>query len=157
MMLLSRRLSRLVGRHSHRLVPTQRLLWRPLLSSSSSFSSKSVHSVIPEVDKSYVRSVVDGRSDVVVIDVRRDSELEHGTIPSSRHVPLDEIDEALAMDAEAFKSKYGFEKPSEEDDIVFYCLGGVRSEAATALALSKGFVNAKNYRGSFIDWFGRSY
>jgi len=43
---------------------------------------------------------------------------------------VDEIEEALKLDESAFRSKYGFVKPSKNDRIVTYCKLGIRSMTA---------------------------
>lgn len=44
------------------------------------------------------------------------------------------------MPDDAFEQKYGIRKPSADDEnIVFHCLGGVRSRKAVNLAHSLGY------------------
>lgn len=50
-----------------------------------------------------------------------------------------EIKLACDMDKESFKSRYGFEKPDCEDDLVVCCKSGVRSKTACDLLQAKGF------------------
>ena len=52
---------------------------------------------------------------------------------------MDELESALTMSEEKYLVKFGFEKPSEDNDVVFYCHAGVRSLHATLLARKLGF------------------
>ncbi|XP_066214922.1 thiosulfate sulfurtransferase/rhodanese-like domain-containing protein 3 isoform X2 [Saccopteryx leptura] len=77
---------------------------------------------------------------IMLIDVRETWEiLEHGKIPGSVNIPLDEVVEALQMNPENFKEKYNEVKPSKSDKLVFSCLAGVRSKKALDTAISLGF------------------
>ena len=93
------------------------------------------------------------KKDYVLIDVRESDELVHGMIPTAVNVPLDEVEDALSeLDQQAFKEKFGFEKPDKDDNIIFHCRTGGRSAQSTNTALSLGFVNAKNFAGSIWAW-----
>ena len=62
-----------------------------------------------------------------IIDVRSKEETESGVIPSARHIPLDELEQALEMDPVEFEQEYGFDKPKKQDVVIFYCYSGARS------------------------------
>ena len=90
---------------------------------------------------------------MVLIDVREPSETQHGIIPTAKLIPLAEVEAALTRTPpEAFKKRYGFDKPEEGDEIVFYCRSGVRSDMACSLAERYGYLNVVNYKGSYLDW-----
>ena len=55
-----------------------------------------------------------------------------------------------------FRGAFGFAKPLPTNLLVFTCRSGARAEKATVLARARGF-NARNFRGSFVAWFGRGY
>ena len=40
----------------------------------------------------------------------------------------------------------------ERSPIVFYCMAGIRSMKAAAIAQKLGFLNVKNYGGGWNDW-----
>jgi rhodanese-related sulfurtransferase len=51
--------------------------------------------------------------------------------------------DALGLSNDAFKDRYGFEKPDKQDHIVYYCRSGVRAENAammTTMSLFFRFV-----------------
>ena len=59
---------------------------------------------------------------------------------------------AFALSDAAFEAKYGFKKPTKENELVFYCRAGVRSTTASHAAQSSGYSNIKNYKGSWLEW-----
>ncbi|XP_020032954.2 thiosulfate sulfurtransferase/rhodanese-like domain-containing protein 3 [Castor canadensis] len=90
---------------------------------------------------------------IMLIDVRETWEtLEHGKIPGSINIPLDEVGEALQMNPRDFKEKYHEVKPSKADNLVFSCLAGVRSKKAMDTAISLGFKSAQHYAGGWKEW-----
>ncbi|KAL1916522.1 uncharacterized protein VTP21DRAFT_5713 [Calcarisporiella thermophila] len=94
--------------------------------------------------------------DYVLIDVRSPAEIVGGMIPTARHLPIDELDQGLQMTNTNFYKNFGFEKPSEDSNLIFYCKAGVRSKMATEIAKAKGFKNARNYPGSYAEWANKS-
>ncbi|KAL1775679.1 thiosulfate sulfurtransferase/rhodanese-like domain-containing protein 3 [Sigmodon hispidus] len=90
---------------------------------------------------------------IMLIDVRESWEiLEHGKIPGSVNIPLDEVGEALQMNPRDFKEKYQEVKPSKSDSLVFSCFSGVRSKKAMDTAISLGFNSAQHYAGGWKEW-----
>ncbi|XP_068156922.1 rhodanese domain-containing protein CG4456 [Drosophila tropicalis] len=92
----------------------------------------------------------------LLIDVREPDELkETGQIPSSVNIPLGIVSQELSTSNEAFKSKYGRDKPQPNTEIIFHCKIGKRSLKAAETAAALGFKNVKNYEGSWTDWAER--
>lgn len=90
---------------------------------------------------------------IMLIDVRDTWEiLEHGKIPGSINIPLDEVGEALQMNSRDFKEKYHEVKPSKSDSLVFSCFAGVRSKKAMDTAISLGFNSVQHYAGGWKEW-----
>jgi rhodanese-related sulfurtransferase len=56
------------------------------------------------------------------------------------------------MPAHEFEDKFGVEKPTADQELVFYCKAGVRSSAAAGLAKQVGYENVGEYRGSWLEW-----
>ena len=56
-----------------------------------------------------------------------------------------ELEAALEMSPDKFKSLYGSEQPESEDDIVFGCYSGIRSLTALILARQLGFEKLVDY------------
>jgi len=103
------------------------------------------------ITREELKKMIDTKADFRLIDVRSPPELKHGMIPTAKHIPLGELNEALALPPEEFESRYHFPKMREKDVVVFYCKSGGRSRNATLLAVEKGF-NARNYAGSIWEW-----
>jgi len=105
------------------------------------------------------------RGALTLIDVREPSEISAGTIPSSYMIPLGEIESAFSpltttdrsdLQFRQFNQRYSFERPEEDDPIVFYCRSGRRSAQACSLAERLGFTNVRNYEGGWLDWSANS-
>lgn len=75
----------------------------------------------------------------------------------SRRAAVNEVEHALKMSPTLFQKTYGFEKPARSDEIVLYCRSGVRAEKAGQLFASAEYANVRNFKGSFVEWFGFSY
>ncbi|KAJ8727394.1 hypothetical protein PYW07_001513 [Mythimna separata] len=90
----------------------------------------------------------------VIIDVREPDEVAStGKIPSSINIPLDTIEGTLeSMSQEDFRCRFQREKPSTNDELVFYCKSGRRASLAMEKALKLGYKNSKNYLGSWSEW-----
>lgn len=56
------------------------------------------------------------------------------------------------MLVDEFENRFGFAKPGEDKELVFYCRSGVRSSGAAQLALQNGYGKVGEYRGSWLDW-----
>uniref|UniRef100_A0A8C8STD3 Rhodanese domain-containing protein n=1 Tax=Pelusios castaneus TaxID=367368 RepID=A0A8C8STD3_9SAUR len=88
-----------------------------------------------------------------VIDVRLPEEVANGHIASSVNIPVAEIEEALKMDPETFKIKYGVDKPKKDDEnLIFHCQMGRRGAQATEIAMILGYTKARNYAGGYKEW-----
>lgn len=93
--------------------------------------------------------------DVYLVDVRRPEEVSQGTIEADKwvHVPWQEVGEAALLSSDEFKDKYGCEKPKKSDNVVFYCLGGVRSTLALkALEKAECGIDATHFPGGWDEW-----
>ncbi|KAI9102417.1 endoplasmic reticulum protein [Phlyctochytrium arcticum] len=110
------------------------------------------------VDISEIKKLVEGKSNepYILIDVREPDEVKQGAIPTAKHIPLAEVPLALHLKSEEFKGKYGFEQPKRDDNVIFYCRSGKRSEAAFKFARQQGYENARNYRGSWLEWSAKN-
>lgn len=103
-----------------------------------------------KVTRDELKGLIDEEGEYILIDVREKVELEHGMIPTAKHVALSEFSEALDLSPEDFEKKYGFAM-SKSDRVILYCRSGNRSGQAAEYAESKGF-NAANYEGSVLEW-----
>lgn len=90
--------------------------------------------------------------DILLIDVREESEVIEGSIPSSVNIPISKFEKAIDLHPDDFFKTFGFSKPKTNQRIILYCRAGSRSAKALEIAKLKGFKNLRNYRGSWLDW-----
>jgi rhodanese-related sulfurtransferase len=98
---------------------------------------------------SAINTIKSGNSKIKILDVREYEEVIEGRIDTALHVPCMIIDEQtylvgevvniISMDDQAFKNRYGFEKPSNNDEIICYCKSGKRSDMAADILSNYGF------------------
>lgn len=112
--------------------------------------------------------------DRYLIDVREPDEVLQGSIPSAVNLPLSVLANSLHLSQQAFKSRFGWDKPRSEQEIVFYCRSGKRAATACDIAKRNGYktyvqsrvythmclanvlhVRLYNYKGSWLDWTSR--
>ena len=62
-----------------------------------------------------------------------------GMIPGAVNIPLSVLSNSLHLPPSAFSQKYGFEKPTNEHELVFYCRSGMRSTTAADVAKRNGY------------------
>ena len=72
----------------------------------------------------------------LLIDVRQPEEIFNtGKVSESINIPLGLLKETLQMAPEMFKEKYGREKPTQDDKLIFMCRSGFRSGTALKMAM----------------------
>ncbi|KAL3428386.1 rhodanese-like domain-containing protein [Phlyctema vagabunda] len=92
-------------------------------------------------------------ADRILIDVREPGELQStGQIPSAINIPISSQPDSFFISADEFEDRYGFQRPAQDTEVVFYCKAGVRSRAAAELAGQAGWTNVAEYPGSWLDW-----
>jgi rhodanese-related sulfurtransferase len=77
--------------------------------------------------------------DTFLIDVREPDEVIQGMIPSAVNLPLSVLANSLHLHHVAFKEKHGFEKPTKDQELIFYCRSGKRSTSASDIAKRNGY------------------
>ncbi len=97
-----------------------------------------------------LKKIIEEKQNYLLIDVREEDELKYGVIPTSKHLPLSEFQEALEMDKKEFKKRYGFNL-DKNHRIILYCRSGSRSGQAAEYLKSLGY-KAENYPGSILEW-----
>ena len=106
----------------------------------------------PIINRDDLKRLIDNKEDYVLIDVREKEELRYGMIPTAKNLPMSKFMGAFDLNEERFREDFEFERPKKEDNVIFYCRTGERSQAATQIAVEKGFKKARNYSGSIYDW-----
>jgi sulfur-carrier protein adenylyltransferase/sulfurtransferase len=92
-----------------------------------------------------LKSRVDRRDPVWILDVREKNEFDICRIPGSTLIPLGELPKRLA------EIPQGAAAP----EIVVHCKMGGRSAKAVALLRDRGFTNVKNLKGGILAWIDR--
>lgn len=90
--------------------------------------------------------------------MRERSEIaETGRIPGSENVPIQTAPDFAFVDAAEFETRFGFPRPTAEQEVVFYCKAGVRSRAAARLAREGRFGGPRvgEFPGSWGEWVAR--
>lgn len=130
----------------------------PIASFSNNYRAYSVLSSSPQAklyDYKLIKEIATNPEqfpESVLIDVREPVEFNDGHIPGAINIPFKSSPGALDLSPEEFSENFGFDKPAQDKELVFYCLGGVRSSAAEELANTFGFKKRGNYIGSYEDW-----
>ncbi len=99
--------------------------------------SSPVCGTIPELTPDQVKE----RTDALLIDVRELDEWEAGHIEGARHVALSDLKQG----------KIPNDLPQDQD-IILYCLKGIRSMHAAQILRAQGYLNLWNMSGGYEIW-----
>lgn len=102
-------------------------------------SAESSHDVPTTSD---VQAMIQEETDLIILDVRTESEYDSGHIPNSVLLPYDQISEQ----AESFL-------PDKDSKIVVYCHSGRRSAIAAEELSDLGYTNIIDF-GGISNWTG---
>lgn len=94
-------------------------------------------------------------SKVVLVDVREPSELKDYTLPHAINIPYKTNPDALQLNDSQFQSNMGFNKPSKDKELVFFCAKGIRASMARDIANKNGYSNTAVYPGSMTEWLSK--
>lgn len=87
------------------------------------------------------------------LDTREPGELQDtGRIPGAINIPVTTSPDGFFLPDEEFEDRFGFARPSQDTEVIFYCKAGVRSRAAASLAKEAGWTRVGEYPGSWKDW-----
>jgi molybdopterin/thiamine biosynthesis adenylyltransferase/rhodanese-related sulfurtransferase/molybdopterin converting factor small subunit len=100
--------------------------------------------VVPEISVEGLKSAIEGRDPLWILDVREPREFEICRIPGSTLIPLGELPKRLA------EVPQGAGAP----EIVVHCKMGGRSAKAVALLREHG-IPARNLTGGILSWIDR--
>ncbi len=105
------------------------------------FNTQRSNGQFPGVQDIDPQELMEKKSQVVVVDVRRPDEFtgELGHVPGALLMVLDTLPERL-------------EELPKDKTVVFVCLAGGRSARATAFALEAGYTNVFNMKGGMTLW-----
>lgn len=92
-----------------------------------------------------------GLDTLVIIDIRDESELSEGQVPSAVHISRGML-EAKIMSTEQLKSQVESGARAEEVEILLYCQSGARSAMSAKSLADMGMKNVKSLRGGYKGW-----
>lgn len=92
------------------------------------------------ISSSDAYEIMNTRSDIVIIDVRSESEFESGHINNAINVPLDTISNDIINVVD-----------DKDKTILVYCKSGNRSKTASEKLVSLGYTNVNNF-GGIDNW-----
>jgi molybdopterin/thiamine biosynthesis adenylyltransferase/rhodanese-related sulfurtransferase len=101
--------------------------------------SKAVSGAIPTVSVSDLKSKIDQKIPVVILDVREQFESDIARIEGAKLIPLDELPDRLG-------------ELNRDAEIVAHCHSGVRSATAVEFLQRNGFTRAFNLEGGIDAW-----
>ncbi|XP_048868083.1 thiosulfate:glutathione sulfurtransferase [Brienomyrus brachyistius] len=106
----------------------------------------------PVVSYEQLKTMLSSHS-IQLFDVRNPDEFQAGWIPDATNIPLGELEEALQLTPDLFRSRFHVVAPKKTDsNIVFYCRKGNRSATALEIAFRLGFSRAQHYAGGYKEW-----
>jgi sulfur-carrier protein adenylyltransferase/sulfurtransferase len=97
---------------------------------------------VPEITAEDLKARLDGREDLVILDVREPHEVQICRIEGSIRIPLGDL-----------PKRVGELDPSRE--LVVHCKVGGRSAKAVAFLRDHGFSQAVNLRGGILSWIDK--
>jgi len=101
---------------------------------------------IKEADFSDVKQWLDARENVVLVDVREESEWARGHLPGAVHLGKGIIERDIEQ---AF--------PDKDARLVLYCGGGFRSALAADNLQKMGYSNVVSMGGGWRGWTGAGF
>jgi len=128
------------GRH-HPLVDTQIVVYALVALAAILFIRRTLKiRSLTEYRPSDLDQLLKTANNIVLLDVRTDSERQTGSIKPSIHIPL-----------QALRTRFTELEKYKGREIICYCQTGSRSVSAALLLRGKGFTVA-NLRGGMADW-----
>lgn len=96
---------------------------------------------VEEIDPASVKAKMDNKENFVLIDVRDESEWQHGHIPGAIHLSKGNIESHIEKQIPDFNT-----------DIVVHCRGGFRGILVAENLQRMGYRNVKNMAGGIRAW-----
>lgn len=93
-----------------------------------------------EIAPAELKSLLEAESDVVVLDVREQWELDVAKLKNSKHIPMGDIPARFNQELDP------------EEHIVVVCHHGVRSMNVTTWLRQQGFEKVQSLRGGIDRW-----
>jgi len=97
-----------------------------------------------DVSVSEAKAMIDSNPDLVILDVRTQSEYDSGHIGNAILIPYDEL-------------PYRLDELDKEKDTLVYCKAGGRSVIACGTLDGAGFTSVYNMLGGILAWIDAGY
>lgn len=96
---------------------------------------------INEITSTELQNMLDQNKNVTLIDVRENEEVANGMIPTSKHIPLQQIPESL-------------DQLNKDQEYIMICRSGRRSMNAAQYMKENGYNNVSNLADGMLGWDG---
>jgi len=130
---------------------TQRNIPRPLLAGIVLiiFASAYAYFLTPtqeyaDVTVAEAKALIEGKPDMVILDVRTPSEFDDGHIEGAINIPVDYLAERL-------------DELSKDDELLVYCRTGNRSARAVEILDDNGFTKIFHMDAGITGWLDAGY
>jgi len=110
---------------------------------------RAAKSCITEITPAELKSKLDSKEDLLLVDVREASEFEHGHISGAHLVPRGIIEPAADP---SYAKHYPPLSGAREQQVVVYCATSGRSAMVAAVLQIMGFKNVLNLAGGITRW-----
>lgn len=104
---------------------------------------------VREITPQELKARMEGREDLLLIDVREHSEFEHGHIAGSHLVPRGILEAAADP---TYVKHYPELSGARDRQVIVYCATGGRAAMAAAVLQMMGFRNVLNLAGGYARW-----
>lgn len=101
---------------------------------------------VPQINVEDVKSSIDTKEKIVLLDVRTPQEYQKAKIAESINIPVDEIEKRVSVVLADKKQK-----------IAVYCLSGSRSVFAVDTMVKLGYTNVFDVANGFLAWRAKQY
>ncbi|KGX83673.1 rhodanese-like domain-containing protein [Pontibacillus marinus] len=95
---------------------------------------------VKEITTKDLQEKLENNESLNIIDVREDEEVANGMIPTAKHIPLQQIPEAI-------------NDLDQDQEYIMVCRSGGRSMNAASFMNQHGY-NTINMAGGMLDWDG---
>lgn len=101
------------------------------------------------------RAMITQNPEIVILDVRNQSEYDMGYLTNAMFVPLYALEDASFGWLQPINGSAV--RPNVNDTIIVYCLAGSRSAVACEMLASQGFAHVYNMLGGINAWMSAGY
>ncbi len=101
---------------------------------------------ISEIKPEELKSWIDQKKNLVLVDVREKDEQEKGIIPGAKLIPRGFLE--LRVEEQI---------PKKDQEVVLYCAGGTRSALAAKSLQELGYTNVHSLIGGYTQWANQHF